>query len=181
MNNHLCASLLMLSVAGACAMELQVVTEENTQNATTTLCTAIQNISHDANGVTAWAQLKQNLVGLTDSGERATIARTLHAVVLRHKNQAAPMLGCFGGEELFLPVVWDACSGTALGILLSGNLTAPIPAQAIAGTFWIVSAIGVNYVCLSNFVVKRKEQKALWKMVRDMKATAEELAPKEEV
>ena len=181
MNKHLRFGLFLLSIHAACAMELQDVTDDGAQNSTTMLCTAIKNISHDADGFAAWKELKPSLLLLTDSAAKATVARTLIPIASLCKWQAKPLLCCFGGEKLFVPVVFTASTLFSTGVLFremqSYGIGAQVAALAMGGT----GIFGINYAGIASFLQKRKQDAALWNMASDMETTAAQLAPQEKV
>lgn len=181
MNNHLRFGLLLISINGAFAMELSELGEEGAQNSVTALCATIKDITHDADGVNAWKVLKPSLAELSDQAAKATVARALHRVASFHKRQAKPLLCCFGGEELFIPVVYTASTSLATGTVFWGVQNYGIGAQLAACLLGGAGILGVNYAGIVGFVAKRKRDMALWDMACDMASTAAELAPKEEV
>ena len=177
MNNHLYLSPLLFSIASAYAMELQVVTDENTQNATTTLCKAIQNF----NTITEWESLKLSLNSITDGTAKAAVARSLQAEAAFRKNQVNPLLCCFGGEELFMPVLYTASTCLATRALFLGLENYGVGAQTAAGALGGSGIFGVICIGVSSFLEKRRKQQAVWRIACEMEAIAKNLAPVEEV
>lgn len=168
----------MLSVAGACAMELQVaVADESIQNATTTLCAAIQNF----NTITEWENLKTSLSGITDGTAKAAVARSLQAEAALLKDQVNPLLCCFGGEELFMPVLYTASTCLATRALFLGLENYGVGAQTAAGALGGGTIFGVICIGFSSFLEKRRKQQAVWRIACEMEAIAKELAPAGEV